>query len=112
MQFAPLLLVLVSAVGEAEQALRWLTQLSTCDIRLSDNPWIMPPEGVVEKGLPEVRAYLLDVRKAEEAGAEVKTLKLLKVVLVGSSQAGKTRYSFSIEGETITVLTEHTSCPI
>ncbi|CAM9834872.1 unnamed protein product [Ectocarpus sp. 6 AP-2014] len=56
----------------------------------------MPPEGVVEKGLPEVKAYLRDVRKAEEAGAEVKTLKLLKVVLVGSSQAGKTSLVNSI----------------
>lgn len=52
----------------------------------------MPPESVVEKGLPAVERYLLDVRKAEAAGAPVKVLQLLKVVLVGSSEAGKTRY--------------------
>ncbi|CAB1104970.1 unnamed protein product [Ectocarpus sp. CCAP 1310/34] len=86
----------LSAVGEAEHALRWLTRRSECLIVLGGNPWIMPPEGVVEKGLPAVESYLLDVRKAEEAGAEVKTLKLLKVVLVGSSQAGKTSLVNSI----------------
>lgn len=36
--------------------------------------------------------YLLDVCKAEAAGVPVKVLQLLKVVLIGSSQAGKTRY--------------------
>ncbi|CBN78377.1 LRR-GTPase of the ROCO family, putative pseudogene (Partial), partial [Ectocarpus siliculosus] len=84
------------ALGEARHALQWLTRLSKCRIKLNGNPWIMPPEGVVEKGLPEVMAYLRDVRRAEEAGAEVKTLKLLKVVLVGSSQAGKTSLVNSI----------------
>ncbi|CAN0534662.1 unnamed protein product [Scytosiphon promiscuus] len=57
----------------------------------------MPPEGVVAKGLPAVEKYLLDVRKAEDAGAPAKVVQLLKVVLVGSSQAGKTRYRRSRE---------------
>ncbi|CAM9844456.1 unnamed protein product, partial [Scytosiphon promiscuus] len=57
---------------------------------VSNNPWVMPPEGVVEKGLPAMEKYLLDVRKAENAGAPAKVVQLLKVVLVGSSQAGKT----------------------
>ena len=61
------------------------------NLRLESNPWIMPPEAVVEEGLPAVVEYLIDVRTAKEAGADVKELKLLKVVLVGSSQAGKTR---------------------
>lgn len=61
------------------------------NLRLESNPWVMPPEAVVEEGLPAVVEYLTDVRTAEEAGASVKELKLLKVVLVGSSQAGKTR---------------------
>lgn len=60
-------------------------------LRLQDNPWIMPPEGIVNKGLLAVEKYLRDVREAEEAGAEVKTLNALKVVLIGSSGAGKTR---------------------
>lgn len=51
----------------------------------------MPPEAVVEEGLTAIEAYLKDVRAAKKAGAEIKTLQLLKVVLVGSSQAGKTR---------------------
>ncbi|CAN0532861.1 unnamed protein product, partial [Scytosiphon promiscuus] len=49
----------------------------------------MPPEAVVEKG-GAVYKYLLDVEKAEEVGARVEMLQLLKVVLVGSSKAGKT----------------------
>ena len=61
------------------------------NLRLESNPWIMPPEAVVEEGLPAVVEYLIDVRTAKEAGADVKELKLLKVVLVGASQAGKTR---------------------
>lgn len=51
----------------------------------------MPPEAVVEEGLQAVKSYLTEVRTANEAGAQVATVKLLKVVLVGSSQAGKTR---------------------
>lgn len=51
----------------------------------------MPPEAIAEEGLVAIEAYLVDVRAAKEAGAEVKTLRLLKVVVVGSSQAGKAR---------------------
>ena len=58
---------------------------------LEGNPWVMPPEAVVEEGLDAVDNYLTEVRTANEAGAQVATVKLLKVVLVGSSQAGKTR---------------------
>lgn len=65
----------------------------------------MPPEGIVNKGLPAVEKYLRDVREAEEAGAEVKTLNLLKVVLIGSSGAGKTRYLLA-------TLTNRQSCPV
>jgi len=53
----------------------------------------MPPEGVVEAGLAAVKRYLLDVQEAKEAGADVTSLQLLKVVLVGSSSAGKTRWA-------------------
>lgn len=60
-------------------------------LALERNPWIMPPEAIVEEGLMAIEAYLMDVRAAKEAGAEVETLQLLKVVLVGSSHAGKTR---------------------
>lgn len=58
---------------------------------MEDNPWIMPPEGVVEKGIQAVQRFFQDLRSAEEAGAQIETLQLLKVVVVGSSQAGKTR---------------------
>lgn len=51
----------------------------------------MPPEAVVEEGLPAVEKYLTEVQTAQEVGARVTTVQLLKVVLVGSSQAGKTR---------------------
>lgn len=51
----------------------------------------MPPEAVVERGLIAVEKYLVDVQEAKNSGAHVQTHKLLKVVLVGSSQAGKTR---------------------
>lgn len=52
----------------------------------------MPPEAVVDAGLPAVKEYLLDVQEAKKAGADVMSLQLLKVVLVGSASAGKTRW--------------------
>ena len=51
----------------------------------------MPPEAVVEQGLEAIKIFLGDVQKASENGAQVRSLKLLKVVLVGSASAGKTR---------------------
>lgn len=51
----------------------------------------MPPEAVVDAGLPAVKRYLVDVQEAKNAGADVTSLRLLKVVLVGSASAGKTR---------------------
>lgn len=51
----------------------------------------MPPEAVVEAGIPAVKEYLLDVQEATKAGGDVTSLQLLKVVLVGSASAGKTR---------------------
>ncbi|CAM9943033.1 unnamed protein product [Pylaiella littoralis] len=56
----------------------------------------MPPEAVVEAGLPAVKRYLLDVQEAKKAGADVTSLQLLKVVLVGSASAGKTSLMQSI----------------
>lgn len=92
-------LLFVSGLGEAEDALNLIHRFSISkvrgmdyeNLRLESNPWIMPPEAVVEEGLTAVVEYLTDVRIAKKAGAEVKELKLLKVVLVGSSRAGKTR---------------------
>ncbi|CAM9525926.1 unnamed protein product [Scytosiphon promiscuus] len=57
---------------------------------IGGNPWVMPPEGVVEKGVPATEKYLLEVRNAKAAGAPAKVLQLIKVVLIGSSRAGKT----------------------
>eukprot|EP00752_Nemacystus_decipiens_P009015 g8047.t2 len=85
-----------TSLGEAKEALRLLTRLLQVELpALKNNPWVMPPEAVVEKG-GAVHKYLLEVEEAAEAGAEVRTLKLLKVVLVGSSRAGKTSLVNSI----------------
>lgn len=51
----------------------------------------MPPEAVVEHGFTAIKTYYRDVQMATEAGAEVTQRRLLKVVLVGASSAGKTR---------------------
>lgn len=77
-------------LGEIEDALRLVTRVGSV-LHLSNNPWISPPEAVVEEGLESIVQYLMDMRKAKEAEAEVKTLRLLKVVLVGSPNAGKSR---------------------
>ncbi|CAM9227687.1 unnamed protein product, partial [Sphacelaria rigidula] len=66
------------------------------NIGLRNNPWIVPPEAVVEEGLEAVKAYLVDVLAATNAGADVTSLNLLKVVLVGSTSAGKTSLMQSI----------------
>lgn len=79
-----------SGVGEAEDALRLVDRLGN-NLYLADNPWIMPPEAVVEAGLSAIKGYLQDVQEARNAGADVTSLNLLKVVLVGSGSAGKTR---------------------
>lgn len=42
--------------------------------------------------------YLLEVQHAKEAGARIEMLQLLKVVLVGSARAGKTRYVVCQQG--------------
>ena len=52
----------------------------------------MPPEAVVEQGLGAIETYLVDVQKASAEGAQLSSLQLLKVVLVGSASAGKTRW--------------------
>lgn len=46
----------------------------------------------MDAGLPAVKRYLLDVQEAKKAGADVTSLRLLKVVLVGSASAGKIRW--------------------
>lgn len=65
------------------------TKFRSTRVYLEDNPWRMPPEAVIEKGFNAVQTFLNDVK---EAGASTISLQYLKVVLVGSSQAGKTRY--------------------
>lgn len=80
----------VPGLGEAKDALRLLHRLDGFSI-LKNNPWVMPPEAVVEMG-GAVLKYYQDVEEAERVGAQIEELQLLKVVLVGSSQAGKTRW--------------------
>ncbi|CAN0156577.1 unnamed protein product [Ascophyllum nodosum] len=57
----------------------------------------MPPEAVVERGVEAMKTYLRDVLKAPE---EVISLRLLKVVLVGSESVGKTSLVQTIDAET------------
>ena len=88
-------------LGDVDDALRLLQhfdkrQSSTFEylLLLDGNPWVRPPEAVLKKGRSAIRTYLVDVRTAMDAGigyTELSSQKLLKVVLVGSSQAGKTR---------------------
>ena len=84
-----------AGIGSVDEA-QWLLSMveKKAMVGLTGNPWIMPPEAVVEKGLHAVKTYYTDVR---EAGTKAIPRRLLKVVLVGSSSAGKTRqerYSF------------------
>lgn len=81
---------LLPGLGGAEVALSLVQRLGN-NLCLGNNPWTMPPEGVVEAGLPAVQRYLMDVQAAKEAGGDLTTLTLLKVVLVGPAAAGKTR---------------------
>lgn len=73
-------------LGEVGHALQLISRIET-GLFLRSNPWISPPGAVVEEGLDGVKKYFADTQKAEEAGAEIKTLHLLKVVLVGSPNA-------------------------
>ena len=85
-------------LGDAHHALQLLSNFESTDsrfneraLRLRDNPWKMPPEAVVEQGLGAIKTYFGDVQNAIENGGQVRSLQLLKVVLVGSASAGKTR---------------------
>ena len=86
-------------LGNAEHALRLVEKfnsdsgfyepdLNKKPLKLQDNPWRMPPEAVVERGLEDTKTFLQDVQKAKK----VTSLNLLKVVLVGSESVGKTRW--------------------
>lgn len=65
-------------------------------IHLKNNPWVMPPEAVVEAGLEALHMFLVDAEKASEVGSAVQRRRLLKVVLVGAASAGKTRCGRSV----------------
>ncbi|CAN0137879.1 unnamed protein product, partial [Scytosiphon promiscuus] len=65
-------------------------------MKLANNPWITPPEAVVEAGHVAMEMYFVDVQEAEKAGLCVAMLQLLKVVFVGSASAGKTSLMNSI----------------
>ena len=57
-------------------------------LHISNNPWKEPPEAVVEKGMPAVREYFVDL--FAEGVAPVPRC-MIKVILVGQEGAGKTR---------------------
>ena len=79
-------------LGDAQDALQLVSKfISNFNLSLRGNPWVMPPEAVVEQGLGAIETYLGDVQNAMENGGQVRSLQLLKVVLVGSPSAGKTR---------------------
>ena len=90
---------LFSDLGNAEHALRLVEKFNSDSglyypnsnkksLKLQDNPWRMPPEAVVERGLEDTKTFLRDVLEAEK----VTYLHLLKVVLVGSESVGKIRW--------------------
>lgn len=90
-----------SGLGETDDALRLVERFEEGqEFQLKNNPWVMPPEAVVEAGLPATKRYLLDVQEAK-AGADVTSLQLLKVVLVGSAGAGKTRWDVPRNNDTL-----------
>ncbi|CAN0466835.1 unnamed protein product, partial [Ascophyllum nodosum] len=80
-------------LGDAQDALQLVSRFDsgTKSLLLIPNPWKMPPEAVVEQGLGAIMTYLGDVQNAMKNGGQVRSLQLLKVVLVGSPSAGKTR---------------------
>ena len=90
-----------SDLGDAHDALQLVSKFNSDKktfaanknkvLELRGNPWKMPPEAVVEQGLEAIKTYLGDVQNAMENGGQVRSLQLLKVVLVGSPSAGKTR---------------------
>lgn len=80
----------LSGLGKAEDALRLVERLRN-NVFLGNNRWTTPPESVVEAGVPAVERYLLDVQAAKETGDDLTLLRRLKVILVGSAAAGKTR---------------------
>ena len=85
---------LFPGLGDAHDALQLVSKFNSGEnkyLNLRGNPWKMPPEAVVEQGLGAIRTYLDDVQNAMENGGQVRSLQLLKVVLVGSPSAGKTR---------------------
>lgn len=82
-------------IGGVEEAQWFLSKFERpqkdFEFDFGGNPWVMPPEAVVENGRSAIKTYYTDVQMAIEAGATVTSRRLLKVVLVGSSSAGKTR---------------------
>ncbi|CAN0423458.1 unnamed protein product, partial [Ascophyllum nodosum] len=84
-------------LGDVQHALEFVSKFESDEgLYLSGNPWKMPPEAVVEQGLEAIKIFLRDVQKASENGAQFRSLKLLKVVLVGAASAGKTSLTRSI----------------
>ena len=82
----------IRGVQEAEWLLsKFEGRRNGVELNLRGNPWIRPPEAVVENGLDAIKKYYTDVQIAIDAGAKVASRRLLKVVLVGASSAGKTR---------------------
>ena len=83
------------AIGDIQEAQWFLSKFEGRQygngFDLRGNPWIMPPEAVVENGMDAIKTYYTDVQMAIDAGAKVASRRLLKVVLVGASSAGKTR---------------------
>ena len=92
-------LFLFPDLGNVQHALQLVSRFDSegpsyfggTDLGLRGNPWKMPPEAVVEQGLEAIKIFLGDVLDANKDNDHVRSLQLLKVVLVGSPSAGKTR---------------------
>ncbi|CAM9582540.1 unnamed protein product, partial [Ascophyllum nodosum] len=94
----------LSDLGNVQHALQLVSRFDSegpsyfggTDLGLRGNPWKMPPEAVVEQGLEAIKIFLGDVLDANKDNDHVRSLQLLKVVLVGSPSAGKTSLMKSI----------------
>lgn len=79
----------VSGMGTGSDAIHVLDLLArTKSIRLEANPWEMPPAPVVDRGIDAMRKYYDEVAKVKPVLIDSR-----KIVFIGYSGAGKTRYA-------------------
>ena len=78
----------MSGLGKGEGARVVLHLLSRVkDVRLTNNPWECPPAPVVSKGIGPMKKYYDELERADPVLIDSR-----KVVFIGRSGAGKTRW--------------------